>query len=179
MESSYRRLRFLGFGFGLAILAGCGAAASAPHPAPHPKLHTKSFFDPSLANADQYVAFHVTRPSQTAGYQPKSIYVTLPPTASLRPKDTQITLTYQGASGTFQLMETALPMQIGGSGVKTASVQGHTIQSQALTVGAGEPSITVQTRYHGVSYQLTVVEKPGSTPMSAATADAILLSALP
>ena len=114
MENTHRRLAFLGSGVGLVILAGCGAAASAPHPASHPKLHTQSFFDPSLANADQYVAFHVTRPSQTAGYQPTSIYVTLPPTASLRPRDTQITLMYQGTQGTFQLMETALPMQNGG-----------------------------------------------------------------
>ncbi len=179
MDDTHRLLALVGFGFSLVILAGCGTAASAPHPASHPKLRTQSFFDPSLANADQYVTFHVTRPSQTEGYQPKNIYVTLPPKASLRPKDTQITLTYQGTSGTFQLMETTLPMQIGGSGVRTASVEGHTIQSQALTVGTGEPSITVQTRYHGVSYQLTAVEKTGSTPMSAATADAILLSALP
>ena len=46
-------------------------------------------------------------------------------------------------------------------------------------MGTGQPSIMVKTSYHEASYQLTIVGKVGSTPMSAATADAILLSALP
>ena len=175
---SHRSPTALAAGLLLILLAGCGTAASAPHPAP-PKLHTKSFFDPSVANADRYVKFPVGVPSVTAGYRRTSVYVSLPPTVALRPKNTQITLTYQGAHGTFQLMETALPMQIGGSNVTASSVQGHVIQSQSLTQSTGQSIVTLQTRYRGVSYQLTFVGQPGTPATPLATAEAVLLSALP
>lgn len=104
MDNAHRRRAFVGFGFGLVIVGGCGSAASAPHPALPPKLHTNSFFEPSLTNADQYIAFHVTAPSQTEGHQQQSIYVALPPQASLRPKNAQIMLMYQGTQGIFHLI---------------------------------------------------------------------------
>ncbi len=77
------------------------------------------------------------------------------------------------------MMETALPMQIFGPNATTSSVQGHAIQSQSLAQSTGQSIVTVQTRYRGVSYQLTFIGQPGTPATPLATAEAVLLSALP